>query len=92
MRKKILSFIIVLCLAFGLTAVVYADESYEYVYDEAGLLTSTEIQEINAKARYVSDTYDCGVYICATDDHTQYGYSNIYEIGGINSWKYGVEY
>ena len=81
MRKKILSFIIVLCLAFGLTAVVYADESYEYVYDEAGLLTSTEIQEINAKARYVSDTYDCGVYICATDDHTQYGYSNIYDFG-----------
>ena len=37
MRKKILSFIIVLCLAFGLTAVAYADESYEYVYDEAGL-------------------------------------------------------
>ncbi len=81
MRKKIFSFIIVLCLAFGMTTSVFADESYEYVYDEAGLLTSTEIQEINAKAKHVSDTYNCGVYICATDDHTQYGYSDIYDFG-----------
>ncbi len=81
MRKKIFSFIMVLCLVLGLNTAVFADESYEYVYDGAGLLTSTEIQEINAKASDVSDTYNCGVYICVTDDHTQYGYSDIYDFG-----------
>ena len=28
----------------------------------------------------------------ASDKLAKLGYSNIYEIGGINSWKYGVEY
>jgi len=80
-RKKIFSFIVALCLVFSFSSLVLADERYEYIYEEAGILTNTEIQEIDAKAADVAEKYGCGVYICVTDDHTQYGYNDIYDFG-----------
>jgi len=49
--------------------------TYNYVYDEALLITAGKAAELNEKAADISERYGCGVYIAAVLDYTEYGSS-----------------
>ena len=61
MTKKIISIIFAIVLVFGLSVCAYAEEQ-RFVFDEASILTYDEIEELNAKAKEISETYGCEVY------------------------------
>ena len=61
MTKKIISIIFAIVLVFGLSVCVYAEEQ-RFVFDEASILTYDEIEELEAKAKEITETYGCEVY------------------------------
>ena len=61
MTKKIISIIFAIVLVFGLSVCAYAEEQ-RFVFDEASILTYDEIEELNAKAKEITETYGCEVY------------------------------
>ena len=61
MAKKIISIIFAIVLVFGLSVCAYAEEQ-RFVFDEASILTYDEIEELNAKAKEITETYGCEVY------------------------------
>ncbi|MBQ5356632.1 MAG: TPM domain-containing protein [Oscillospiraceae bacterium] len=61
MTKKIISIIFAIVLVFGLSVCAYAEEQ-RFVFDEANILTYDEIEELNAKAKEITETYGCEVY------------------------------
>ncbi len=61
MIKKVISVIFSIILVFGLSVCVYAEEQ-RFVFDEAGVLTYDEIEELEAKAKEITETYGCEVY------------------------------
>ena len=67
----VLSAVIGLLLIFALPAKTNA--AVTYVYDETGILTSQQIDEINQLAEEISLRQECGVYVFITSD--QHGYS-----------------
>lgn len=60
MTKKIISIIFAIVLVFGLSICAYAEE--RHIFDEADILTYDEIEELEAKAKEISDAYGCKVY------------------------------
>jgi uncharacterized protein len=61
MTKKIISIVFAIVLVFGLSVCAYAEEQ-RFVFDEASILTYDEIEELEAKAKEISETYGCEVY------------------------------
>lgn len=61
MTKKIIPIIFAIVLVFGLSVCAYAEEQ-RFVFDEASILTYDEIEELNAKAKEITETYGCEVY------------------------------
>lgn len=61
MTKRIISIIFAIILVFGLSVCVYAEEQ-RFVFDEASILTYDEIEELEAKAKEITETYGCEVY------------------------------
>ena len=61
MTKKIISIVFAIVLVFGLSVCAYAEEQ-RFVFDEASILTYDEIEELNAKAKEITETYGCEVY------------------------------
>ena len=61
MTKKIMSiiFAVVLVLGSGVSAFAIPER---FVFDEASILTYDEIEELNAKAKEITETYGCEVY------------------------------
>ena len=59
-----------LLLILGMTAsAVFADGSGDtFFYDDAGILTQTELDAVNARLQEISDAQQCGVYVKTTDD------------------------
>ena len=62
MTKKIVSIVFAIVLVFGLSITAFANSEEKYVFDEAGILTYDEIEELNAKAKEITDAYGCEVY------------------------------
>lgn len=84
MKKRILSLCIILLLAVSLCTPVAAagfeDAQLSFVTDEAGLLTNEQRLELEQRAAEISQKYQCGVYIIAVNDFTDYTYeSSVYE-------------
>lgn len=73
MKKRILSLVFALCLMMALTAsfcTVNAesfDSSVALVMDGAGLLTSTETDELNEKLQTISSTYNAQIVVATID-------------------------
>lgn len=61
MTKKIISIVFAIVLVFGLSVCAYAEEQ-RFVFDEASILTYDEIEELEAKAKEITETYGCEVY------------------------------
>lgn len=66
---RILIALIISALLFPLH--IKADNT-EYVRDEYGLLTQSEVEELNAYAAEVADKYNCGVYVRVFNDMGSY--------------------
>ncbi len=79
MRKRIILLAASLCFFFSLFFPIKASGSY--VIDEAGVLSSEEIQELNDKAEQISEQLECGVYVIFTD--SMKGYSDSQFAKGI---------
>ena len=62
MTKKIVSVVIAIVLVFGLSITAFANSEERYVFDEASILTYDEIEELEAKAKEITETYGCEVY------------------------------
>ena len=61
MIKKIISIVFAVVLVFALSITAFAN-SERHVFDEASILTYDEIEELEAKAKEISETYGCEVY------------------------------
>lgn len=76
MVKRIVSVLIILSLltvAFSLACFAEGvPESIPHVLDRAGLLSETEIDELEKTASSLTEKYSCGVYIYILDDYSKY--------------------
>ena len=52
----------------------------DYVFDQAGLLSQSEVDDLSARAREISERYGCNVYIVTLDDFTDYSLGNSIEL------------
>ena len=66
---------IFLCLLLLSSVVVAASASDKYVFDEAGLLDSSEHQALETLAGEISREQGIGIYIMTVYDYRDYGYS-----------------
>ncbi len=74
-RGLLLAAVMLCILLLGAALPVRADGAY--VYDMAGLLRESERQELESRAAEISQRLECGVYIAAVDDYTDYGSGSI---------------
>ncbi len=44
-----------------------------YIVDEAGILDSGELEELNRRAQALSESYGCGIYVITVYDYNDYG-------------------
>ena len=70
-KKLLFCLLSVLCLCAFLIVPALAAE--RYIYDEAGILTSSERGVLESRAAEVSEEYDCAVYIVTVWDYREYG-------------------
>lgn len=71
--KRIMHFILTLCLIGLMTFSSFAADSH--VYDEAGILTSEERSKLEAEAASVSEKFGCGIYMITVNDYKNYSSS-----------------
>lgn len=82
MKRTPFAMTVVLLLLFSLMPFSASAENETetlpyYISDAAGLLTAEQQQDLEAKARAVSDQYGCGVYAITIDDFRKFGFSSI---------------
>ena len=73
MKKIASALLAAIMLLVCLAVPAFADAQPGYVTDDAGILTDSELSELEARAEQVSTQYDCGVYIVTVDDFAEYG-------------------
>ena len=61
MTKKIISIFFAMVLVFGLSVSAFAIPE-RFVFDDASVLTYDEIQDLEAKAKEITEAYGCEVY------------------------------
>lgn len=71
-KIKALMSIIMACMMcvgvlFSIKTDVYADSSKEYVYDNAGILTSDEISKLKSQCKKASEDSECDIVIITTN-------------------------
>ena len=77
MIKKTVSVIIALVLVLTMSTAAFATEEQRFVFDEAGILTYDELEELELKAAQTSEKYGFGVYIVTFEN-----------LGGHEAWEY----
>lgn len=89
----------IICALFALTLLACllcvpaaAEETENFVYDIADILTDSEVVSLNDAAREVSLRYGCGVYIAVFDDMEEYGYGDIERFAEAvyTEWELGI--
>lgn len=79
MKKKILCFILAFFSMFSICASTVSAESQLYnVTDAAGLLSESEMSELENEAEAVSTRYGVGVYIVTIDDYHDYSPDDVF--------------
>ena len=79
MKKKILCFILAFFAMFSICASTVSAESQLYnVTDAAGLLSESEMSELENEAEAVSARYGVGVYIVTIDDYHDYSPDDVF--------------
>ncbi|MBQ7938647.1 MAG: TPM domain-containing protein [Oscillospiraceae bacterium] len=77
MIKKTVSVIIAFVLVLTMSTAAFATEEQRFVFDEAGILTYDELEELELKAAQTSEKYGFGVYIVTFEN-----------LGGHEAWEY----
>ena len=78
MKKRILVLISALVLLLSSSVPVFAAgeapifEDGTYVHDPYGYMSESETADLEARAAYLSETYQCGMYIAVVDDMFAY--------------------
>jgi len=76
--KKILIILTAVLFAVIAAPAVYADgERVRYADDKAGLLTASQLDELENKAADITGRYGCAVRIVTVNDMAEYGFSDI---------------
>ena len=81
MKKKIISMIIIACLAVCLSVTALAESDFGYVSDSAYILSDNNSAELAARTTAISQKYNCDVYIVTIPDISEFGYYDIYSFG-----------
>lgn len=84
MKKKLLSVLLVLVLICSLSAAAFADASASRVYDNEGLLTKEQVEDLDSWLDYISYNYDIGVAVTSVgsfdgktaEEYTEEFYNN----------------
>lgn len=71
-RKFLVSLLLCLSLLLGGAVFARAEARIDYVSDFAGLLSDSERQSLNERARLVSEQYGFGVFVVTVSDYTEY--------------------
>ena len=80
MRKTTVLLLAVIVMALLLPLAAHASQSaYQYVLDDAHLLTDGQRLELEARASAMSANYRCDVRIVTVEDFADYGYQDIEE-------------
>lgn len=66
--KRTIRILLALLISVFLFPLAIKADSTEYVRDEYGLLTQSEVEQLNAYAAEVADKYNCGVYVRVFND------------------------
>ena len=78
MKRKLLCLLAALAvLVCAVCVPAAAEETENFVFDLAGVLSSEDVLTLNDAAREVSERHGCGVYIAVFKDMGEYGFSNI---------------
>lgn len=78
MKKRITAILFALYILFAFPAAAHAADG-RYVFDQVGLLTDSEQEELTRRAAEISKKYSCGVYIAILEDFTESGDTDILE-------------
>lgn len=89
-----LLFALLLCLLLGSAAYAEGTDAAQlnFVTDAAGLLTESELSSLEAKAQSLADDYQCGVYIVAVQDYTDYVDGDVTDCAKGIYTEYGLGY
>ena len=95
MKRRVFCALCALMLLACLFCVpTFAEETEQFVYDvtENGLLTNSQVLELDDAAKEISLRYGCGVYIAVFDDMAEYGYRNIetFAEAVYEEWSLGI--
>ena len=78
MKRKLLCLLAALAvLVCAVCVPAAAEETENFVFDLAGVLSSENVLALIDAAREVSERHGCGVYIAVFNDMGEYGFSNI---------------
>lgn len=75
MTKKIISIIFAIILVLGISTTAFA-YGERFVFDDAGILTYDEIEDLSARAEDIAARYGCEVYIITYEG-----------LGGYEAWE-----
>ena len=91
-RKVFCALCALMLLACLLCVPAAAEETENFVYDIADLLTTDDVLSLNDAAKAVSERYGCGVYIAVFDDMAEYGYRSIESFAEAvyEQWELGI--
>ncbi len=82
--KHLLSIFAALALVCVMAVPAFAEVAnpdFPYLVDDADILTDSEESELEERARAISETYGCAVYIVTVDDYNDYSTDSPYEAG-----------
>ena len=77
MKKHLFVLLLAAMLMLCTVCPVFADYTGPAVVDQAGIMTASQVERLEAKALALAQEYGCGVYIVTVENMGNYGYSNI---------------
>lgn len=80
MKKILCTLTLAMLLALSFATAAYASASnagLDYVTDAAGLLTASDMAQLQPYAKQVSEEYSCGIYIVIVEDYSDYTYGDV---------------
>ena len=93
MKRKVLCALCAILLLACLACIpAAAEETEHFVYDIAGILSDSEVVQLNEAAKEVSLKHGCGVYVAVFDDMAEYGYRYIesFSEAVYEEWSLGI--
>jgi len=90
--KRYLTMLLLIVLLTVLLMIPAQAAELGYVTDEAELLTTAELANLEKLCESAAERYQCGVYIVTVDDYRDYGSGDVFEVtyGIYHDYELGV--